>query len=58
MNPRIIIYAIVGGLLTVYGLWLIFEGDYFWGGLLLAFGLMNGFQMIRLVMLPEIQNKE
>ena len=49
MNPRIIIYAIVGVLLTVYGLWLIFEGDYFWGGLMLAFGLLNDFHMIRLI---------
>jgi hypothetical protein len=57
MNPRIIIYAIIGGLLTLYGLWLIFEGDYFWGGLILAFGLMNGFQMIRSIKLEEDRKK-
>ena len=53
MNPRIILYAIVGVLLIVYGLWLIFEGDYFWGGIILAFGLLNGFQIIGLIKSEE-----
>ena len=53
MNPRIILYIIVGGLLIVYGLWLIIVGDYFWGGIILAFGLMNGFQIIGLMKLEK-----
>ena len=53
MNPRVILYAIVGGLLTVYGLWLLSVGDYIWGVALLVIGVLNGVQMIRLAMLSE-----
>jgi hypothetical protein len=53
MNPRVILSGILGGLLTVYGLWLIIGGDYFWGGLSLTFGLLNGFQMIRAIKLEK-----
>jgi hypothetical protein len=53
MNPRIILYAIAGGLCVFMGIGMIQQGDYIWGGALLIIGILNGIQMFRLAMLPE-----
>jgi len=49
MNPRIIIYAIVGGLCTYMGIGLLERGDYIWGVALLVVGILNAIQMFRLI---------
>ena len=48
MNPRIILYAIVGGLSTFMGLSLLLAQDYIWGIALTIIGVLNVFQMYKL----------
>ena len=53
MNPRIILYAIVGGLCAFMGIGMIEQGDYIWGGALLIIGILNAIQMFRLLMVVD-----
>lgn len=48
MNPRIILYGLVGSLCTFMGLTYLLEKDYIWGVALLVIGVLNVFQMFRL----------
>jgi hypothetical protein len=53
MNLRIIIYAIVGFLCTFTGFSLLLRFNYIWGIALLIIGVLNVFQMFRLVFEEE-----
>ena len=56
MNLRVILYAIVGGFLTFYGIGLYIERHVLYGVPLAIIGLFIGLQMIRMLMLPETKN--